>query len=67
MLTPSTNVYTNKGMHEYAMRLDRKSVSDALDRFYSTVNANRTNYRICGTRVERRGCTARFIVRYEVF
>ena len=43
MLTPSTNVYIDKGMHEYAMRLDRKSVSDALDRFYSTVNANRTN------------------------
>lgn len=67
MLTPSTNVCINKGVHEYMMCLDRKSVSDALDRFYNTVNANRTNYRICGTRVERRGCAAHFIVRYEVF
>lgn len=67
MLTPSTNVCTSKGVHEYAMRLDKKSVSVALDRFYNTVNANKTNYRIRGTRVDRRGRTAHFIVRYEVF
>ena len=67
MLTPSINVCINKGVHEYMMRLDKKSVSTALDRFYNTVNANRTNYRIRGTRVERRGCAAYFIVRYEVF
>lgn len=67
MLTPSTDVCISKGVHEYMMRLDKRSVSAALDRFYNTVNANRTNYRIRGTRVERRGCTAHFIVRYEVF
>ena len=71
MLIPSFDVCTDKGMHEYAMWLGRKNVSAALDRFYNEINRNKTNYHICGTRVERvlgnRVEDARFIIRYEVF
>lgn len=66
MTIPSSNVQLSKGYHEYAMMLNRHAVKCALDRFYTTINANRAKYRILGTRAEGRGARATFIVEYEI-
>mgnify|MGYP000052983645 FL=1 len=65
-VTPSVTVQLTKGYHEYMMPLNQKEVKMALDRFYGAINARNAKYRICGTRVARRGNRANFIVCYEI-